>query len=261
MRCYYDARGSDSPLEVDPALLYHDLRLPMGKDERPYVILNMISSLDGKAVFGDPGATWALGSELDHRLFKALRRSCDAVIAGAGLMQADDPPYPRVEPAERERRTADGLRAEPLWIIVSGRASISPNLRVFQGQRQNVLVIADRHADGENLAALASVAQLLLYEGPTLDWPRVAQSLRSTFGVHRLYSIGGPKLNAVMLEAELLDELFFTLSNKIQGGSGHSTMFEGRGYPPGQYPQARLISLHGQDDELFLRYALRAIIR
>lgn len=255
MRCYFDARGACPPGELEVANVYEDCRLP-SLEARPYTILNMISSLDGKAVFGEPGSTWRLGSATDHALFKQLRRCCDGVLAGAGVMAADDPPYPMPDEVERQLRLARGLRPDPLWIIVSGCASLSPTLRVFQGGAENVLVIVARSAPPENLQALAGKARLLTYEDPELDWLEIGQRLRSEYEIQRLYAIGGPTLNASMLEARVLDELFLTLSPKIQGASGMATMFEGQGFPAGQWPQATLLSVFGERDELFLRYGL-----
>lgn len=255
MRCYFDARGDCPPGDLEVADVYGIGLFPSGQD-RPYTLLNMISSLDGKAVFGEPGSTWRLGSATDHALFQQLRRGCDGILAGAGLMAADDPPFPWPDEAERRLRVARGLRPVPLWIIVSGRASLPPDLRVFKGGCENVLVIADRSAPAENLQALAGKAQILSFDGPELDWHEVGRRLRSEHGIQRLYAIGGPTLNASMLEAQILDELFVTLSPKIQGGSGMATMFEGKGFPEGQWPQAKLLTIHGVGDELFLRYDL-----
>ena len=256
LRCYMDLVQERACCEIALEAVYEDLRLPAGAGDRPYTYLNMISSLDGKAVFGPPGTTWRFGSAIDHALFKQLRRSCDAILAGAGLMQVDDPPYPSLSEEERQKRIARGLRPEPLWIIASGLASIRPNLRIFEGGKKNVLVLASRCVEAAILRSFEAVAQVLLVDTPKIPWQEAGSQLRSRYGIQRLYSIGGPILNASMLESDALDELFFTLSPKIQGGTGQATMFEGQGFPHGQWPQSKLLSLYGSEDELFFRYGL-----
>ncbi|MNU00260.1 hypothetical protein D3C72_2433380 [compost metagenome] len=59
-----------------------------------------------------------------------------------------------------------------------------------------------------------------------------------------------------MREAGVLDELFMTLSPKIQGGHGMATMFEGSAHPPASLETAKLLSVYEAGGELFLRYAL-----
>jgi riboflavin biosynthesis pyrimidine reductase len=73
--------------------------------------------------------------------------------------------------------------------------------------------------------------------------------------VRRVLCEGGPTLNSHLFAAHLVDEIYFTLAPKLAGGPGPLTLVEG---PPIQ-PMLRLNlrSIVEQDDELFLRYAVR----
>ncbi|MBO9540610.1 dihydrofolate reductase family protein [bacterium] len=224
--------------------------------DRPYTYLNMIATLDGKAVVGGAGTTWTVGSDTDHALFKWLRRSCDAVISGAASLAADEMPYPRVSEAERERRVAAGLRPVPLWVVVSGRANLPPDLRLLREGGEDVLVVVSEQAPAERVAALEARARVLRLGQASVPMRALVELLAARFGVRRLYCIGGPTLNAAMLEAGVLDELFMTLAPKIQGGAGQATMIEGAPYPPTALKSAKLLSVYAAGDELFMRYAL-----
>lgn len=256
MQRFFDRVSGLPAGELDPSEAYSDLRLPDGAGDRPYTLVNMVSTLDGKAVVGGPGTTWSLGTAVDHLLFKQLRRSCDAMITGAGVMIADDIPYPRLDALELARRERAGLRPQPLWIVVSGRAMVSPSLRVFKGGRENVLVVVTTVIPIEQREALEAVAQVLAIGETWIDMREMGQRLFRDRGIRRLYSIGGPTLNAAMLAAGTLDELFLTLTPKIQGGQNGATIVEGQGYGAGSLPEARLLSAYGAADELFLRYGL-----
>jgi len=60
----------------------HGLRLAdHAPADRPYLILNMISSVDGKAAV--QGRTAPLANPADRALFHGLRTQVDAVMAGA----------------------------------------------------------------------------------------------------------------------------------------------------------------------------------
>lgn len=254
MRRLFDRLTGRAPGETSFQEAYADLSFPEGPGDRPYTWVNMIVSLDGKAVFGPPGSTWKIGSEVDHQIFKELRRHADAVVTGAGVMLADDVPYPRIDAAEAKRREATGLRPRPLYIIVSGRATLPSTLKVFAGGRENVLVVVTGGAPLEERRRLEASAQVLVLGQDTLDMKELGRALLNTYGVRRLYSIGGPTLNGAMLGAGTLDELFFTLAPKIHGGRELATMVEGPN--PAHLQDAELLSLYQEGDEVFLRYAV-----
>ena len=56
------------------------------RTQRPYVLLNMVSTADGRASIG--GRSGPIGNRADRELFHALRASVDAVMAGAGTVRA-----------------------------------------------------------------------------------------------------------------------------------------------------------------------------
>src|SRR5215475_14078108 len=55
--------------------------------ERPYLLLNMVSTTDGRASIG--GRSGPLGNRADRELFHALRARADAVMAGAGTVRVE----------------------------------------------------------------------------------------------------------------------------------------------------------------------------
>lgn len=245
------------PAPVDPDAAYLDLGLPAG-GARPTTVLTMIATLDGKAVVGGPASTWTLGTEDDHRLFKQIQRNCDAVIAGAGVMRADDIPYPRITPEEAERRSRLGLRPHPLWVVVSRSGRLPADLRLFRGDPADTLLVTPEKADPQALAALAGRTRHMVCGVEDLDLPALMAVLHAEHGVRRLNSIGGPLLNGAMLAAGLIDELFLTLAPKIQNGRDGVTLFEGAPFAPDSLATASLVSLYRSGDELYLRYRLNS---
>ena len=77
-----------SPASVTPQELVAGLELgSRATAERPYLVLNMVSSLDGKATL--EGRTQALSGEADRALFHELRTQADAVMVGAGTARSE----------------------------------------------------------------------------------------------------------------------------------------------------------------------------
>src|ERR1700680_4319238 len=77
----------------DPATvqkIIDDLGLPTELDaapRRPYVMLNMVSTADGRASID--GRSGALGNRADRELFHGLRSVVDGVMAGAGTVRSE----------------------------------------------------------------------------------------------------------------------------------------------------------------------------
>src|SRR5687768_3923498 len=105
------------PGPVDRTEVYRRLAFPRGSNSpvrRPYTAINMVSTVDGKVVAGGPGTTRTIGSSSDHMLMGRIEFQADAVLVGAGLARADDPPYPRLSADRQRQRELMGLRPQPL---------------------------------------------------------------------------------------------------------------------------------------------------
>src|SRR5688572_3516414 len=87
---YDTSEGRELPLPAGLQGLYGSLHFPVRQD-RPYVIANMVTSLDGVVTLGIPGK--AGGKEIsgsnmhDRALMGLLRAAADAVVVGAGTLR------------------------------------------------------------------------------------------------------------------------------------------------------------------------------
>jgi 2,5-diamino-6-(ribosylamino)-4(3H)-pyrimidinone 5'-phosphate reductase len=85
VRCLLDLTGENHSEET----LYRQIPFPPAPTDRPYVFLNMVSTLDGKITLGEVGDTAAgLGSPMDQALMKRLQRNAQAVLIGASTLRA-----------------------------------------------------------------------------------------------------------------------------------------------------------------------------
>jgi len=207
--------------DTSPELLASGLRLgDRARAERPYLALNMVSTLDGKATI--EWRTKGLSSELDRRLFHQLRTQVDAVMVGAGTLRAER--YGRIAKSEelRERRVSEGLAREPLAIIVSGRLNLPADLPLLQEPQQEVVIVTRSDAE------LRGTATRIEYVRTGDDLPLLMGKLRDERGVRSILCEGGPTLNFHLLAAGLVDELFLTLGAKLSGGAAALTIVAGR---------------------------------
>jgi len=218
---------------------------------RPYVVLNMVATVDGRATLA--GRTAPISSVPDRQLFHALRTRVDAVMVGAGTLRIER--YGRIvrDASRREQRRAIGLEPDPLAIVVSASLDLPPDLPLLQDPDSRVVVITASDATLD-----ASAAQIDYVHCNPVDLPAALARLREEHGVRSILCEGGPHLNASLLAHGLVDELFLTTFPLLAGGDGALTIV-GDG-PVAEAPtpaQLELLWLLEHEGELFARYALR----
>ncbi len=223
--------------------------------ERPYLVLNMVSTLDGKAALG--GRTAGIGGPADRALFHHLRTQADAVMVGAGTLRAER--YGRIvrEPALREKREREGLSPDPLACVVSASLDGLAELPLLAVSEQRVAVLTA--ASGELSPREARVEYVRA--GPAeggggwVDLREALGRLRAEWGVRSILCEGGPTLNAELLRAGLVDELFLSSAPKLAGGADALTIVAGEALPePVELELVWVLQGHG---ELFQRWRVR----
>jgi riboflavin-specific deaminase-like protein len=234
--------------ETRPEDLASGLRLgELAPPDRPYLGVNMVSSLDGKATID--WRTRGLSTELDRRLFHQLRTQADAVMVGAGTARVER--YGRMAKSEelRDRRRAEGLEADPLAVIVSARLDLPADLPLLNEPDQRVLIATGSDASLPDLTA--QVEYLRVGD----DLPVLMARLREDYGVRSVLCEGGPTLNSHLLAADLIDELFLTLNPKLSGGAAALTIVAGRSLVAPT--ELDLVSVAEGDGDLFTRWRVK----
>jgi riboflavin biosynthesis pyrimidine reductase len=221
---------------------------------RPYLVLNMVSTADGRASIG--GRSGPIGNRADRELFHGLRSVADAVMAGAGTVRAER--YGRIVPdeARRQARVARGLSAEPLACIVSGRLELPIDLPLLSEPAARVAILTPSAASLPEHAAHVDYIRPA-HEG-VLDLGAALAELRTRFAVRTLLCEGGPHLNAQLLAAGLVDELFLCVAPLLAGGdpvTGEALRIVA-GVELDPLVELRLIGALESGSHLFLRYAL-----
>jgi riboflavin-specific deaminase-like protein len=207
--------------DITPAELGAGLRLAeRAPSDRPYLALNMVSSLDGKATID--WRTRGLSSELDRQLFHQLRTQADAVMVGAGTARVER--YGRIVKSDElgDRREREGLARDPVAVVVSARLDLPADLPLLNEPEQRVVIATASDAELPELPAKVD------YERVGDDLPLLMARLRERHGVRSVLCEGGPTLNSHLLAAGLVDELFLSLSPKLAGGAAALTIVAGR---------------------------------
>lgn len=240
------------PLGISAAKIYEDIELPpAGRSEssRPYVIINMVSTLDGRVAV--EGKSASLGSQVDRRTMRNLRAKADAVMIGANTLRA-----------EKLSLGVDAPRhgRQPLAVIVTRSGDIPLESNLLLTENQELLVVSPPDVAVElprSIGRILSVPQAPPGEGGYIDLRETLNVLKAEFLIDLLVVEGGSTINYQLISRGLADELFLTLAPKVIGefGSGNLTAVTGVSPPP-EASSPDLLSVTLAGDELFLRYGL-----
>jgi riboflavin-specific deaminase-like protein len=214
--------------------------------ERPFVYLNMVASVDGRATLD--GRAHALGSAADTLLLTELRTLADAVLIGTGTLRAEG--YGRLvaNPERVARRVAAGREETPPAVLLSRSLDLPWDAGLFAAEGQRVIVYTSAAAEVPEVAATLEVVRL----DEAVPAAMLAD-LRAR-GVRALLCEGGPTLNRALLAAGVVDELFLTLSPLLVGQAAAPRIVEGEDLP--EPVPLSLVWVLAHEGELFLRYAV-----
>ena len=216
--------------------------------DRPFVYLNMVSTVDGRATIG--GRSRALGSDADTLLLTELRALADAVLIGPGTLRAEG--YGRLvgDPGRIARRVAAGRPETPTAVLISRSLDLPWDAGLFAAADQPVIVFTRANAPAPPDVA----APLELVRLPEATPAAALADLRGR-GVRALLCEGGPTLNRALLAGGLVDELFLTLAPQLAGTADALRIVEGDDLP--ETVELRLEWVLHHDHELYLRYGVR----
>jgi riboflavin biosynthesis pyrimidine reductase len=254
-----DAGDVDGLDEADPAEIYGaDSRPPLG--DRPWVLCNMIASVDGAAT--DPtGRSAGLGGPADLLVFSAIRAVADIVLAGAGTVRTERYGPARMLPAQQEARRARGQSTRPRIAVVTRSLALDLELPLFRDatDEHRPIVITttaglDRLRSIGGAAAtqdLALVAEIVVAGDESVDWETALRALRTTARAGVVLVEGGPNTNAQLVAADLVDEFCLTVAPQLAGADGLRIVSGVGAEAPRRMALDRVLA---EDDYLFLRY-------
>lgn len=233
---------------------YRSLRLPEPPPQRPYVMMNMVSSVDGKATVGGSLQPGSLGSRKDRFVMDCIRSHVDAVICGSSTIRTH-PYYLGVRQKFEDVRRSRGLQSQPLTVILTNSGDLPLETPLFQEAPQRPIVLGSEAVPPARQGALASVAHYANCGQEAVDIATALTLLRRDFGVQYLLLEGGPKVNYQFFRRQAVDEVFWTAAPLVSGGQEDMTMVMGP-QPLQPVPRLTLQSVFREQSELFLRYTV-----
>lgn len=215
---------------------------------RPWVLLDMVASLDGATTV--EGRSSGLGDDDDIAMFKALRAVPDVILVGAGTARAEDYGPVRLDEESLERRRALGKEDLPRLAVVTGRLDLDPDARLFSKPENPTIVITGPAADPDRRRAMEAVAELVV-----LDDLNVEAVVAFLGQAEVILCEGGPGINSQLAAAGLIDEVNLTVAPVMVGGVSKRIV---EGVPVDPLIDMDLDRILSGDRSLFFRY-LRSV--
>jgi len=208
------------------------------RTKRPFVILKVAMSLDGKIASSSRLSRW-ISSETSRKAVHRLRAIVDAVMVGSGTVAADDPLL-----TVRQAKKAGG---NPLRVVLDSRLSIPVTANVVRtaGEAGTLIATTDRAPTEKAEALKERGVEVLVF--PADDEGRVPMGAVFTElgqrGIQSVLVEGGSRVFTDALQKGLADKLVVFVAPSLLGGRTAPGFFEGTGV--GEPSEA--IRIHGME--------------
>lgn len=187
--------------------------------KKPFVILKIAMTLDGKIATPEGQSKWITG-ERSRRTVHRIRNGVDAIITGIGTVKTDDPLL-----------TVRGIRSlrtnRPLRVVIDPNLEVPLKSRILSKPPETMIVIGEG-ADAEKKEELLKRGiSIMEYPGRNIDLRWLMERLADR-GISSVLIEGGSSLNARALEDGIVDKVLFFIAPKIIGGKESYTAVGGK---------------------------------
>jgi diaminohydroxyphosphoribosylaminopyrimidine deaminase/5-amino-6-(5-phosphoribosylamino)uracil reductase len=184
---------------------------------RPFVVLKLAATLDGRIATATGESRWITGPRA-RAAGHALRRVADAIWVGAETALADDP--------DLTARNRGRVVHEPVRLVADTRLRLPPSARMLRGAPGSTWVLCGAGAPAARRRALEAAGARVLElarEGDHLDLRRALRRLGQE-GLTEILVEGGGSLAAGLLRRSLVDELHWFSAPLLIGGDGRAAL-------------------------------------
>jgi 2,5-diamino-6-(ribosylamino)-4(3H)-pyrimidinone 5'-phosphate reductase len=247
--------GSDNPRkgrgkeEGEPSSL--------GSLRRPYIIVNMAMSADGKISSVGRRQVRISGAE-DRGRVDSLKAGSDAVMVGIGTVLADNPSL-TVKSADLQRaRVLAGNAENPVRIVVDsqGRTPLTADI-LHKGGGGRIIAVSAK-AGRDALERYKGLATVIATGEDEVDLALLMARLHE-MGIGRLMVEGGGTLIAALFSRGLVDEFYAFIGNLIIGGKDAPTPVDGRGFlDDNEFVSLSLMDVREVGEGVLLRWRVKS---
>ena len=228
------------------------------KPERPFVLINMAMSADGKIASPDRQLI-SLGTKRDHDHLLKLRSTVDTVMCGSRTIESGNITMDAGGKKYEQKRVSNGLDKQNLRVLISGSGSIKTTAKIFQNRNSPIIIFVSKQAPSKHLEKLKKVAnEVIVFGNKTVSLGQSLKYLSQKWNSKRLLCEGGGELNFALIRLGLVDELHLTICPRLLSGRNSPTIADGIGFSRlKKAAKLKLITQKRIGDELFTTWKIR----
>jgi diaminohydroxyphosphoribosylaminopyrimidine deaminase/5-amino-6-(5-phosphoribosylamino)uracil reductase len=219
------SRGVDlvCGVEEDAARRLNESFIKFVRTGKPFVILKIASTLDGRIATRTGDARWVTG-EAARAYVHQLRHAVDAIMVGVGTVEVDDP--------QLTTRLENGRGVDPVRVVLDTSLRMSEKARMLhQASKAPTWVVCGSDAPlaaKERLRAEGAMIVQTPLRGERIDLDALMEQLAKR-SVTSLLIEGGAQVAGAALRAGVVDKVVFFYAPKIYGGDDGVPICSGRG--------------------------------
>ena len=174
---------------------------------RPYIILSAAMSIDGK--IASRSGDSKLSSKKDLVRLHRLRRNMDAILVGRNTIAVDDPLL--------TVRHVQGKN--PIRVILDSRGAIAKSSKIIKTASKipTILVVTEKAPKTLEILTKKKV-EVIRCGQDKIDLKRLLRILLKK------------RINKILLEEKLIDELILTVTPYVLGGKDAISLVQGNGF-------------------------------
>lgn len=246
--------------------------------DRPYLILQIAASADGRISFGPNRTQWEDMADERQRIVEGdglwetvsgyIKANCrpQADILGSNSLAKEGAPLRDLPAFEGDPAGLyeDYLPEDVLnrpghegWlVVVDGQGRLRSGYRGEGNLSWHMLHLVSHAAAPEYLAFLRSRSIPYLIAGQKqVDLQAVLRKLRQKLKVERAMTTAGGKLAGALIRAGLIDELNIIYRPMVIGGRDTPALFDAPDLRADQWPiRLKLLSVHAEQDQVWIKY-------
>jgi diaminohydroxyphosphoribosylaminopyrimidine deaminase/5-amino-6-(5-phosphoribosylamino)uracil reductase len=180
---------------------------------RPFVILKIAMTLDGKIATPDGQSKWITG-EKSRKMVHHTRSYVDAILTAIGTVKADDPKM-----TSRIRRGKN-----PLRIVIDPHLEIPVDAKILQRPPETIIVTKEAEMKEQQREIIEKKQkmhnmgiQIIEYKGEKANLVWLLEQLGRQ-GIASILIEAGSSLNAYALSEGIVDKVMFFIAPRIMGG-------------------------------------------
>lgn len=197
----------------EKARSYNESYIKFVTTGRPFVILKVAASLDGKVSTARGESRWITG-ESSRKFVHQLRQQCDGILVGIGTVLSDDPLLTVRLPKQPIR--------EPFRIVLDTRLRFPLKAKMIRkADPSKTIIVTGRKGSKAKQKALEERGVRVLREKSDQGGIDMLSLIKKLGGMSltSLLIEGGPKINASALASKIVNKVIFFLAPKIIGGT------------------------------------------